>query len=290
MMCCAGCGIGEEDDIKLKKCSACYLVRYCSVQCQKEHRSQHKQNCKKRAAELFDELLFKQPESTHDGDCHICCLPLPTNDGKKCTIMPCCSQLVCNGCIYANDMRKGTNHKCPFCQQARALNQEEADTYIMKRVKVDDPVALQQVGLRCYIEGKYNNAFEHLTKAAKLGDAQSHFFLSFLYRNGQGVEEDKKKELHHLEEAAIGGHQFARHNLGCMECDNGRLDRAVKHWNISAILGHDKSVEMLKQVHMKGLVSKEDFATTLHAYQAAIDATKSSQREEAEDYLQRRGM
>eukprot|EP00984_Skeletonema_dohrnii_P010457 scaffold4065_cov161-Skeletonema_dohrnii-CCMP3373.AAC.2 len=67
MMCCASCGTAANDDIKLKKCTACHLVRYCSVKCQKEHRPQHKKECKKRAAELHDELLFKfkQPESNH---------------------------------------------------------------------------------------------------------------------------------------------------------------------------------------------------------------------------------
>ena len=69
--CCASCGIAEVDEIKLKECSACDLVRYCSVKCQREHNSQHQQECKKRAAELRDEILFKQPESTHIGDSHL---------------------------------------------------------------------------------------------------------------------------------------------------------------------------------------------------------------------------
>ena len=33
----------------------------------KNHISQHEEACKKRAAELRDELLFKQPESSHLG-------------------------------------------------------------------------------------------------------------------------------------------------------------------------------------------------------------------------------
>eukprot|EP00984_Skeletonema_dohrnii_P017230 scaffold7802_cov115-Skeletonema_dohrnii-CCMP3373.AAC.1 len=71
MMFCASCGIAEVDDIKLKKCTACYLVKYCSVKCQRNHRPQHKRACKKRAAELRDEILFKQPESRDLGDCPI---------------------------------------------------------------------------------------------------------------------------------------------------------------------------------------------------------------------------
>ena len=34
MMCCASCGKAAVDDVKLKKC-ACDLVKYCSVDCQK---------------------------------------------------------------------------------------------------------------------------------------------------------------------------------------------------------------------------------------------------------------
>eukprot|EP00985_Skeletonema_marinoi_P003285 scaffold1372_cov79-Skeletonema_marinoi.AAC.2 len=87
MMCCAACGTPEElvDDVKLKDCSACKLVRYCGVQCQKDHRPQHKRDCKKRAAELRDEILFKQPEISHRGGCPICCLPLPI-DATESTI------------------------------------------------------------------------------------------------------------------------------------------------------------------------------------------------------------
>ena len=76
LMCCASCGIAGVDDMKLKKCTACHLVRYCSVKCQKEHRPKHKKVCKKRAAELRDEILFKQPDGSDLGDCPICCLPL----------------------------------------------------------------------------------------------------------------------------------------------------------------------------------------------------------------------
>jgi len=75
MMCCASCGTEEVDGVKLKKCTACKSVRYCSVKCQKDHRAKHKRACKKRAAELRDEIVFKQPESSHLGDCPICCLP-----------------------------------------------------------------------------------------------------------------------------------------------------------------------------------------------------------------------
>jgi hypothetical protein len=71
---CASCGIAQVDDTKLKKC-ACNLVKYCGVECQTNHRLQHKKACKKRLAELRDDKLFTQPDESHWGECPICCLP-----------------------------------------------------------------------------------------------------------------------------------------------------------------------------------------------------------------------
>jgi hypothetical protein len=85
-----------------------------------------------------------------------------------------------------------------------------------------------------------------------------------------------------LEVAAIGGHPNARYNLGCAEWGNGRTDRAIKHCIIAANLGHDGSLKSLKDGFQRGLMSKEDFAAALRAHQAAVDATKSPQREAAE--------
>eukprot|EP00984_Skeletonema_dohrnii_P019251 scaffold9169_cov77-Skeletonema_dohrnii-CCMP3373.AAC.2 len=291
MMCCAACGITEVDEVKLKDCTAivvllltaCYLVKYCSVKCQKDHRPKHKRDCKKRAAELRDELLFKQPESTHLGDCPICCLPLPF-DPTKSILMACCCKLICDGCDFANQMREmkeKLEKKCPFCRHPLPKSQEEFKRNLMKRVEVNDPVALHQMGLYRNQERDYENAFPHFTKAAEMGDILAHYNLAVMYREGQGVKKDKEKELHHLEQAAIGGHPYARHNLGCVELTNCRTDRAIKHWIIAANLGYEHSLVPLTDAYRKGLVSKKDLAAALRAHQAAVDATKSPKRDEA---------
>jgi len=95
---CAECGQGEEN---LKTCTACKLVKYCNASCQKAHRPMHKKECKKRAAELHDEALFKQPPPR--GECPICMLPLPIfGEGGVSTVtyQSCCGKTICNGCIY----------------------------------------------------------------------------------------------------------------------------------------------------------------------------------------------
>jgi len=286
MMCCAACGTAGIDEIKLKDCSACKLVKYCSVKCQKEHRPQHKRACKKRAAELRDEILFKQPESSHKGDCPICCLPLRI-DATESTMMSCCCKLICDGCEYANKIRERDeelDHTCPFCRHPVPNSEEEGNRNIMKRVEANDPAAMRHMGRERWGEGDYDGAFEYWTKAAGLGHVAAHFELSCMYRDGKGVEKDKKKQLHHLEEAAIAGHPDARHNLGCLEGKSGRHERAVKHLIIAANLGHDESLEYLKLIYREGRVSKEDFASALRGHQAAIDAAKSPQREAAEKW------
>jgi hypothetical protein len=100
---CASCGISQSDQINLEKCAECKLVSYCSVRCQKIHRPVHEETCKRRVAELRDELLFKQPESGHLGDCPICFLPLPI-DNKLHTLKLCCCTCICNGCLWAHRM------------------------------------------------------------------------------------------------------------------------------------------------------------------------------------------
>jgi len=276
---CAACGIAQVDDITLKKCAACGSVRYCSVECQKEHIPKHKKEC----AELRDEILFRQPESNYLGDFPICFLPLSL-DIKKFKMMACCSKFICIGCSYANlirEMEQKIENKCPFCRHPIPESQEEGDRNFMKRIGANDPVALLEVGKRRYHEGDYKSAFEYLSKAAEFGNVAAHYTLSVMYHEGEGVEKDDKKELYHLEVAAIGGHPLARHNLGCEEQRNGRHDRAVKHFIIAANLGFDGSLTDLMEGYKKGYVSKVDFAAALLGHQAAVDATKSPQREAA---------
>ena len=284
--CCASCGIAEGGDVKLKDCSACRLVKYCGIECQRKHRRQHKKKCKKRTAELRDEILFKQPESSHYGDCPICCLPLPL-DMQKHFFMVCCSKVICFGCHYADHNREfegRLNYKCPFCRHPIPISQsrEDFERILMKRVEANDPVAMGQMGFQCNKAGDYGSAVEYWKRAANLGDMEAHFNLSVMYYDGHGVEKDEKKQVYHLEEASIGGHPDARYYLGGVEEKNGRLDRAIKHWIIAANLGSDKALEALKNAYRYGLISKDDFASALRAHQAAVDATKSPQREEGE--------
>ncbi len=282
---CASCGIAAVDDVKMKACDGgCDLVKYCSDNCQENNRDHHEQECKERKAELRDKELFEQPDGTHLGECPICFLPMALGKGKS-TFCSCCCKSACIGCSYANFQSNG-RWICPFCREPAVNGKKENYKRMLKRVKVNDPGALFEMGIRRNEEGDYDKAVEYWKQAAELGDAAAHNNLGNRYYFGQhGVEKNEEKAIHHWEEAAIGGNHEARHNLGVHEGIIGNTERAVKHFIINANLGDEESMNALWSEYKDGNITKEDLENTLRIHKAAIDATKSSQREEAEVYF-----
>jgi hypothetical protein len=278
---CACCAVAAVDDIKLVGCNGgCDLVKYCSDICQENYREQHEEKCKKRKAELREKQLFDQPDSSHLGECPICFLPLSL-DRSKSSFSSCCCKTVCKGCEHADYLSSGGD-RCPFCREPVVNGKEENIKRVMKRVKVNDPAALHQMGAIRFKEGDYDSAFKYYTKAAELGDAAAHNNLGNKYYRGEGVEEDYEKAIHHWEKAAIGGHPAARHGLAYCEEKNGNFERAVKHLIIAANLGREESMKELWKYYSAGHIAKEELEDTLRSHKTAIDETKSSQREEAE--------
>ena len=279
---CANCCKGEEDIGDLKACTACKMVKYCNRYCQIAHRPQHKKACKKRAAELHDEKLFKQPPPAED--CPICMLPLPSfHTGSK--YRACCGKMICSGCIHAVAKRDGGVGLCPFCRTPTPTPEEIVEQY-KKRAEIDDAEAIRNLGC-CYSDGELGlpqdraKSFELWHRAGVLGEATSYYCIGCAYRNGDGVERDEKKAIHYWELAAMGGDAMARHNLGVYEACAGNMERALKYLMIAAGCGHTNSLEMIKQMFLKGHATKDDYAKALLSYQANLVEIKSPQRDEA---------
>ena len=172
---------------------------------------------------------------------------------------------------------------CPFCRKAWHKTEEERDQRLMKRIEANDPVAMRFVGGEQY-KGDYQSAINYYSKAADLGDAEAHYNLALMYQEGKGVEKDEAKYIRHMEEAAIGGHPYARYSLGAYELkNNNNAERAAKHLMIAAKQGEDNSMKLLMEGFRLGHVSKEDLDATFRAHHVAINAAKSPQRKAAED-------
>jgi hypothetical protein len=284
-VCCANCGIKELDDIKLKECTNCDLLKYCGDKCREDHREQHEEECKKRQALLHDRELFTQPDKTHLGECPLCFLPMPL-DPTKYAFYSCCCNYICEGCVYAhcrsNKFEFAKAGSCVFCREPMSSGGEEINKRLMKRVKAKDPVAMSQMGRKYHEGGDYKAAFDLLSKAAELGNFHAHYILGIMYEEGQGVEKDEGKEVYHWEKAAIGGHLYARYNLGCNEAKNDNMERSVKHFIIAANLGDELSMKVLWKHFAAGNITKEDLDATLRSNHTAINATQSEQRKAAD--------
>jgi len=284
---CANCGKGEEaGSNKLKACTACKLVKYCNRDCQIAHRPQHKKACKKRAKELHDELLFKQPPPLED--CPICMIRLPTL-GNGQTYKACCGKIICSGCMYADVYDHEGNvlaDICPFCRSSPPHSEEEMIKRYEERVEMNDSIAIYNHGCN-YAEGRYGlpqniaKALELWHQAAELGRADAYHSIASAYCNGRGVGVDMEKATHYWELAAMGGHVYARHNLGLMEARAGNWNRALKHWMIAVKVGDPDSLEYIKDMYMEGAARKEDYNEALRLYQAYLDEIKSDQRDKA---------
>ena len=127
-----------------------------------------------------------------------------------------------------------------------------------------------------------------LLKAGEFGFARGYYNLGIAYNNhGLGVDVDRKKAMHYYELAAINGHTKARHILGCMEGESGNEHRAIKHHIIAARAGYEESLEGIQLGFKEGLVTKDEYASTLRVYQKMQDEIKSDARDKAEAIARR---
>mmetsp|Transcript_10686 Transcript_10686/g.18968 ORF Transcript_10686/g.18968 Transcript_10686/m.18968 type:complete len:293 (-) Transcript_10686:73-951(-) len=279
---CAACGKGGEG---LKKCAACNAIRYCSVACQKTHWSVHRQACKKRATELKEEALFKDPPPREE--CAVCFLPLPI-DNTLTSYQSCCGKILCFGCTFASGLNnpKLLIPPCPFCRKPTAKTVQEINERVDKRMALNDVDALTNragdydLGVQGF-PIDHVKAFELYSRAADLGSMSAHYSLGNFYRHGKGVPANTKKAMHHNTIAAIGGNTQARNNLGASEAVAGNFPRAMKHFVIAASAGFENAMKGLRMGYSEGYISKEDFDNALRAYGEAVDEMNSDQRDVA---------
>ena len=279
---CAACGKAGDS---LKACGACQMVKYCGRACQLAHRSAHKKDCKRKAAELYDVKLFTQPPPNED--CPVCFLPLPIQDHQS-GYGACCGKMICSGCSDEVRRTSSGNLRCPFCRTEAAETYAEFKNWMEKRIEKDDPNACYTMGGH-YFNGSHglprdvDKGMELYNRAAELGSVSAHAKLGDVYFTGQnGIERDVKKAKHHFEHAAILGCAVARANLGYLEQTfNKDLARAVKHYMISARSGHEPAMQYIKRVFLGGipLVTKEQYEETLRAWKSSSDEMKSESRD-----------
>ena len=270
------------------------MVKYCCRSCQISHHPKHKRACKKRAAELLDEELFKD----HPGreECPICMLPLPI-DPQQTSFKSCCGKRICIGCVHAQcgkellrgDTQAGTD-ACPFCRAPLPRTPEDNISLLNKCVEKNNATAINILGAYYMrggmgVERDWIKGAELYQKAVQLGCAEAYYNLGTAFINGKGVERDEKKARHYWELGAIRGDINSRCRLACLDSEAGDDERAYKHWLIGAKAGDDECLRSVKYGFGFGFVTKDAYAEALRAYQKVQDDTKSAMRDEALKHL-----
>ena len=283
--------VGTSDDDSGEDLSGLHHLRQLSLTSSSKIDKSSAKNVDK--MDISDEILFQNPPPKKD--CQICLLPMPHSVGV-CGIgisyMQCCGKMLCCGCLLAsqNKMKKGAMKSlCLYCRVPLTSSAKELLKRYKKRMKLNDSEAFHQVGSE-YRDGdmqtlglpqNYEKAVELWKQAAALGSIMAHCSLGRAYYSGRGVESDVNKAVYHMAVAAIGGHELARYDLGVIEENKGNMNRAMKHYVIAARCGVDKSLKLVGEGYKAGYVTKDEYASTLRAYQHSCDEMKSEQREEA---------
>ena len=150
---------------------------------------------------------------------------------------------------------------CAFCRTPYPDNEADELAMIQARVAKKDPSAIVRLGENyCFaqlgLQEDMQKAIELWAEAAELGSLDALYHLGNAYERGKGVPEDGEKGAEFYAKAAMQGHAGSRYNLGCYEGNRGNHDRAVRHFLISAKMGHKDAVENIKGCTWQGLRPK----------------------------------
>ena len=256
-------------------------MKYCSRDCQVAHRPKHKKECKRRAAELFDEELFKDPPE--GAECPICMLPLPL-DQMHADLFTCCGKIICIGCAHAQMKEDYKNGKddgaCAFCRTPYTRTDKDFIDQMNESVERNNANSMEQLGV-LYTNGEKGlqqdsiKAAELFEKAGENGRASAYCRLGKYYSE----ENDMKKAKHYWELGAIGGCVFSRYNLACLDDMHGNRIQAGKHFLICAKAGYE--LQKVKLSYEDGYTTKDEYTGALRAYQKQHEDRRSAMRDKA---------
>ena len=182
---------------------------------------------------------------------------------------------------------------CAFCREPIATTDEGETERIKKMAESGNAMAIYNIGMY-YYEGSfgfpqdYEKVNEMWLKAGELGCAVAYNNLGSLYNFGRGVEADKNEAKYYWGLAAMNRNLEARYNLACLEANAGNVHRAKKHFILSARAGDKDSLDKVKTGFLTGVVTKDEYANALRAYQKIQDDVKSDDRDKAEEFDRRR--
>ena len=298
------CSWCSKENDTAKKCTACKCVWYCDKECQNKHWKEHKKECKRVKKEL-DKRGGKLDLGTEEDvgplgkvppreECPICMRVLPIHTMLQ-HYFSCCGKSLCRACEFQHKMKSGGRATCAFCREPIAMSEKERLARLSKRVTLNDPVALCNMGMH-YCNGNLGlpvdqtKGIDLLRQSADLGCPEAHYQLGNCHHGGKmGLEENEEEALKYWRKGAENGDLVSRHNFGLKEGGNGNEVAAMRHLRLSASGGYRLSIEQLIMCFEGGLLHHADLAETMQAYYLARDEMRSGDRKQYIEHLKKTG-
>ena len=272
---CAAC---DRVSANLKTCSACKMAKYCGVECQRKHRSAHREACEKTR-------LFRDPPAPKD--CIVCSIMLPEKDHRY---FPCCGKTVCHGCLV--QLHEHGHETCPFCRRQVGTPEEEFEK-LKSRADQGDAIAIGAIGLLYEkggfgVEQNMEMAIQLISRAARLGRPECHYKLGIMFKQGQGVEQDQDKYYYHMKESAILGNAAARFLLATLNWERGKRSQAMTHLRIAVKNGSKDALDMIEELVQLKWVGTNEYESAKLAYHEYTVRVGSDARNRANELLDQR--
>mmetsp|Transcript_10947 Transcript_10947/g.11741 ORF Transcript_10947/g.11741 Transcript_10947/m.11741 type:complete len:334 (+) Transcript_10947:181-1182(+) len=185
----------------------------------------------------------------------------------------------------------GTGSLCPYCRTGIASDNQEELRRLRNRIDhFNDIHAIIKLGL-AHMDGdlglpQSRTEAETLLKIAyDHGSAEAVSYLAVFHADTIGDNYDEIKMIELSEEAARRGHMSTAYNWGTQMLRDGNFESAVRYLMMAARSGLDRPMfDRLLPCLMMGLISQEDFDTTMRIHHATRNEINTERRKYATRY------
>mmetsp|Transcript_185 Transcript_185/g.476 ORF Transcript_185/g.476 Transcript_185/m.476 type:complete len:350 (-) Transcript_185:97-1146(-) len=284
----------------------------------KKKKRKRKRTKKKKSSVSSDPIDPSTFQFPPRAKCSLCKVTLPLKQSQK-TFLLCCGTEICRACnasAYAAGIptKKESNNNsdddeideieeievdedetkeelsmcCVLCNSEAPAGVENILNLLQLRIEEDqDPNAMHVLsGLYWDENGVENNpqkALELCTRAAEADHAEACHELALVYCEGKyGIAQDLDKGKLLLFKAARLGSAVSFNALGGLMIQEGNVQLGTRYWLLGASNGEEYALHNVKKAFEGKVISKEDYALALRAYQTAHGATRSPKRDEME--------
>lgn len=159
---------------------------------------------------------------------------------------------------------------------------DKAAEYQQLAADAGDEESYMPVALYLYNNGRHDESFKYFEKAASLGNIRATYFYGLMLFNGdEGVEQDKKKGLEALQEAADNGHVAANAKLGEAYIYGDGVDmdkeKGFKMIKVAAEHGNNKAIWILANCYRLGEGTTKNYALAAQWMALVASANKTTE-------------